>query len=93
MPARRLLKIVSCLHRFPICSPMSKPPPKPVVPAAERRTGVDRRHVDGTPPGKHERRRGIEARKPEVLELDMSNSEWAALSGDAVVPAAPKKRA
>jgi hypothetical protein len=71
---------------------MSKSPPKPAVPAAERRTGVDRRHVDGTPPGKHERRRGIEARKPEVLELDMSNSEWAALSDDLVTPA-PKKRA
>jgi hypothetical protein len=64
---------------------MSKPPQKPIPPEADRRTGVDRRHVDGQPPGKHERRRGIESRKPEVVELDMSNSEWAALSDDALV--------
>lgn len=71
---------------------MSKPPSKPLLPAAERRSGADRRHVDGQPPGKHERRRGVESRKPEVIELEMSNSEWAALSESAVEPA-PKKRA
>ncbi|WP_082549244.1 hypothetical protein [Rhizobacter sp. Root404] len=67
-------------------------PPKPIVPPADRRAGVDRRRADGPPPGKHERRRGIESRKPEVIELDMSNSEWAALSDGATAPA-PKKRA
>jgi hypothetical protein len=44
---------------------MSKPPPKPTPPDADRRAGVDRRRLDGKPPGKHERRRGIESRKPE----------------------------
>ena len=75
---------------------MSKQPPKPTqVPAptdAARRTGADRRLVDGKPPGKHERRRGLEARQPEVMELDMSNSEWAALSDDALVKPPPLKR-
>jgi len=71
---------------------MPKTPPKPVQPAADRRTGIDRRHVEGKPPGKHDRRRGIESRKPEVIELEMSNSEWAALSDSAAVPV-PKKRA
>jgi hypothetical protein len=71
---------------------MSKPPPKPTPPDADRRAGVDRRRLDGKPPGKHERRRGIESRKPEVVELDMSNSEWAALSDDAIAPA-PKRPA
>lgn len=56
--------------------------------ATERRTGEDRRRVDNGPPGKHERRRSMEPRKPEVVELDMSNSEWSALN-DAPVP--PKK--
>jgi hypothetical protein len=43
---------------------------------AERRSGADRRHVDGKPPGKHERRRGLESRQPEVVELQLSNSDW-----------------
>jgi len=51
----------------------------------ERRTGDDRRRRDIGPPGRHERRRGGEARKPEVVELDLSESEWAALS-DATMP-------
>lgn len=51
----------------------------------ERRTGDDRRRRDIGPPGRHERRRGVEARKPEVVELDLSESEWAALS-DATMP-------
>ncbi|MEP6873155.1 MAG: hypothetical protein ABI887_02240 [Burkholderiales bacterium] len=49
---------------------------------AERRSGADRRHVDGNPPGKHERRRGLESRQPEVVELDMSNTDWIALTQD-----------
>jgi len=48
----------------------------------DRRSGVDRRKVDiGPPAGKPERRRSVEARKPEVVELDMTNSEWTALEG------------
>ena len=52
----------------------------------ERRKGVDRRRIDAGHPGKHERRRGVESRKPDVVELEMSNSEWSALMG---VPTAP----
>ncbi len=48
--------------------------------ATDRRLGDDRRNVESGPPGKHERRRGVESRQPEVVELDMSTSEWAALS-------------
>ena len=67
---------------------MHNPPPKQKLPAIDRRSGDDRRHVEGTPPSRHERRRDIESRQPEVVELDMSNSEWAALSQE---PVAPKK--
>ena len=52
----------------------------------DRRTGEDRRRVDNGPPGKHERRRSLEPRKPEVVELDMSNSEWSALSDEPMPP-------
>jgi hypothetical protein len=51
-----------------------------------RRSGADRRRVESGPPGRHERRRDIESRKPEVVELDMSESEWTALNRD---PSAP----
>lgn len=47
---------------------------------ADRRSGEDRRVVEGEPPGKVERRRGIESRRPEVIELEMTPSEWGALS-------------
>jgi hypothetical protein len=57
------------------------------APRAERRSGGDRRHVDGGPPGKHDRRRGLESRKPEVVELDMSDSDWIALTQIPVTPA------
>ena len=56
---------------------------------AERRLGADRRHVDGNPPGKHERRRGLESRQPEVVELEMSNTDWVALTQDDEPPFAP----
>jgi hypothetical protein len=49
-------------------------------PPIERRSGVDRRKVDKGPPGGRERRLGMEPRKPEVVEIEMSSSEWAALS-------------
>ena len=62
-----------------------KPPP------SDRRTGADRRRVEALPPGKRDRRLGLEARKPEVVEIDMSNSEWAALS-DLPPPQPPIKK-
>ncbi len=45
----------------------------------ERRTGVDRRHKDVGGPTGRERRKSVEPRKPEVIELDVTPSEWAAL--------------
>ena len=48
----------------------------------ERRSGTDRRRVEGNPPVRWERRRGIEPRKPEVVELEMTASQWDALHGD-----------
>ena len=48
--------------------------------AGDRRTGVDRRKVDALPPGLRDRRRTVDSRKPDVVELDMSDSEWSALT-------------
>ena len=50
------------------------------MPRFDRRTGSDRRQVDQDPLGKRDRRRLIEARRPEVVELDLSASDWAALT-------------
>lgn len=58
---------------------------------AERRSGVDRRRVDKGPPGRVDRRRVVEPRKPEVAELDLSESEWGALTEQAFIAPAPKK--
>jgi hypothetical protein len=52
------------------------------VTPANRRSGEDRRRTDGEPPGKRDRRCSLEPRKPDVIELDMSDSEWSALSED-----------
>lgn len=60
-------------------------PRKPAVPPAEspplveRRSGRDRRQVDKGPPGGRERRVSVEPRKPEVVEREVSPSEWDAL--------------
>jgi hypothetical protein len=51
---------------------------------AERRTGLDRRRHEGKPPLGWERRRSVEPRKPEVAELDLTESQWGALQGDPV---------
>jgi hypothetical protein len=48
----------------------------------ERRSGVDRRQHEGSPPFKAERRRGIEPRRPEVTELEMTPSQWDTLHSD-----------
>lgn len=48
---------------------------------ADRRAGRDRRQVDhGPPPGVRERRVSVEPRKPEVLERELTNSEWDSLN-------------
>ncbi|MES2959670.1 MAG: hypothetical protein V4792_15880 [Pseudomonadota bacterium] len=52
----------------------------------DRRSGADRRKLDVVTPGKPERRRNVESRKPEVVELEMSNSEWGALAHDPLKP-------
>lgn len=52
------------------------------LPAAERRTGLDRRQRDSGPPDGWERRRSVEPRKPEVTELEFTPSQWGALHGD-----------
>ena len=56
----------------------ASPPRKPSP--TERRVGSDRRKVDMLPPSKVDRRRSVDSRKPDVVELDMSNSEWSALT-------------
>jgi len=45
----------------------------------DRRSGADRRNADLPPPGKVDRRRSVESRKPEVVEIEMTNSEWDSL--------------
>lgn len=52
------------------------------APQPDRRSGVDRRGDDKGPPGLAERRRGVEPRQPEVVELEMSESQWSALTQD-----------
>ncbi|HEY6135761.1 MAG TPA: hypothetical protein VIW70_17435 [Rubrivivax sp.] len=49
---------------------------------AERRQGLDRRRNEGKPPLGWERRRSVEPRKPEVAELDLTESQWGALQGE-----------
>lgn len=55
------------------------PPARGATPAADRRTGHDRRKRDELPDGWRDRRRHVEPRKPEVVELDMTASQWAAI--------------
>lgn len=57
----------------------------------ERRSGRDRRQADKGPPGRVERRRVAEPRKPEVAELDMTESEWGELAQESVAPRDGKK--
>ena len=55
--------------------------------AVDRRSGADRRRVDSGLPRKYERRRGVEPRRPEVVELEMSDSEFMVF-GEALPPPA-----
>jgi hypothetical protein len=64
-------------------------PSKPTEGAkVERRSGVDRRQANKPPPGGRERRTGMEPRKPEVNELDITPSDWARLTA----PVPPGKK-
>lgn len=45
----------------------------------DRRSGKDRRQEEAGPPSSYERRRAVEARQPEVAELDLSPEELEAL--------------
>lgn len=63
---------------------MPSPPAPKKLPKVDRRAGADRRRVDQGPPGKHERRRTLEARKPEVSEVEMTNSEWNTLADEPI---------
>jgi hypothetical protein len=50
-------------------------------PTRDRRSGRDRRQVDhGPPPGVRERRVSVEPRKPEVVEREITPSEWDSLN-------------
>jgi hypothetical protein len=61
----------------------------PVIPT-ERRSGRDRRQRDEAPPGGRDRRRGLEPRRPEVMELELTPSQWDALH-EAAFPVPPAK--
>jgi len=61
------------------------PSDRPATPKTERRTGKDRRNAEAGPPTRHERRTSLEARRPQVVELEMSPSEWA-MFGDLPPP-------
>lgn len=58
--------------------------PRP-LPTKDRRTSADRRRIDLERSGRPERRHGVEARKPEVIEREMTNSEWLELSPEPAV--------
>ena len=61
---------------------------RPTATATDRRTGQDRRRREEPAPRGWERRRGVEPRRPEVQELDITPSQWDALHSDAFPPAA-----
>jgi hypothetical protein len=66
-------------------------PPRRTSAGADRRSGIDRRKADqGPPKGKRERRISVEPRKPDVQEVDLSPSDWAAF--EATVPPATRKK-
>jgi len=52
-----------------------------MVQSFERRSGKDRRQIDVEPPLGCERRRSIESRKQEIVEISMSEVEWASYFG------------
>jgi hypothetical protein len=68
-----------------LLSRAAEPADLPAGPPVERRAGKDRRSAEIGPPSKRERRTTLEARKPQVVEVDLSPSEWA-LFGDSPPP-------
>ena len=52
------------------------------TPLTERRSGQDRRQHDVGPPGRVDRRRQADQRRPEVSEVDLSPEEWESLQRD-----------
>lgn len=74
------------IFHSPICSPrqsMTRTSPH------DRRSGKDRRESDQGPPDRFERRRSVEPRQPEVVELELSEEELRALGF--APPAPPSK--
>ena len=55
-----------------------------------RRSGTDRRRADRGAPQGPERRVGLEPRKPEVTEVEISESDWARLQDEAARRSARK---
>ena len=51
------------------------------APAIERRSGKDRRATDVSTMGAFDRRKSVEPRKIQVVEVEMSESEWEKLFG------------
>ncbi|MFT3847508.1 MAG: hypothetical protein QM739_02205 [Propionivibrio sp.] len=51
------------------------------VRVVERRSGKDRRKTDVSTMGPLDRRKRVEPRKIQVVEVEMSESEWEALFG------------
>lgn len=59
--------------------------------AADRRSGADRRKADKGPPTGRDRRVGMEPRKPEISEVEVTPSEWAALEEELLRGKPPAK--
>lgn len=60
------------------------------APPVERRSGQDRRKTDALPDGWRDRRRNLEARRPEVAEVDLTASQWAAFDLEPPAPNGPR---
>lgn len=71
--------------------PLNVKPVGNTPPRVDRRSGADRRRLDKGPPDGRERRRGIEPRRPEVVEREASPSEWATLQDIPPPPATTPK--
>lgn len=54
--------------------------------APDRRSGPDRRKADIPRKGLPERRLNLESRQPDVVEIEMTTSEWGALREDLKTP-------
>lgn len=68
--------------RFVKCDDLPEEVAGDGVPVVERRSGSDRRKTDVSTMGLLDRRRRVEPRKIEVVEVEMGESEWNALFGE-----------